>query len=357
MVYANMASQPASQGGTLAVSLAGGSTFNVDLSTADKDGNGTLTPAEVATAINTATGNTSLVTASLVTVGGQSQMVLSSNATGAAGAITLDTSGLAAGSVKDSLSAGSTLVAAKDAIVWLGGENTGIKLQQASNTFDAVAGVSMTFNKAMATGTAPVTVTVATDPAGTASNVQSFVDAYNTLQGVLKSLTDTGDAANKVNAAIFANDSGVRSLQDRLESMIRQSVGGVSLANYGVIASRDGSLSLDQGKLNAKLATNPTGLDTLLGGTGLTTSSGVLGSLDTYVNLWTNGTTGQIKSRQDSLNTLQASLEDRQTRLDDQFNSVYARYLTQFTTLANLQQQMANTTNLFDALFNTDTKN
>jgi flagellar hook-associated protein 2 len=284
-------------------------------------------------------------------------MVLSANATGAAGAITLDTSGLAAGSVKDSLSAGSTLVAPRDAIVWLGGEGTGIKLQQGSNTFDAVAGVSMTFNKAMATGTAPVTVTVATDPSGTASNVQSFVDAYNTLQGVIKSLTSTGDAANNVNAAVFANDSGVRSLSDRLESLIRQSVGGVSLANYGVIADRDGSLTLDQTKLNAKLATNPTGLDGLLGTTGLTTSSGVLGALDTYVNLWTNGTNGQLKTRQDSLNTLQSSLADRQTRLDDQFNSAYSRYLTQFTTLANLQAQMANTTNLFDALFNSDTKN
>jgi flagellar hook-associated protein 2 len=356
-VYANLASAPVSAGGTLAVNLAGGGGFSVDLSSADLDGNGTLTPTEVATAINTASGNTSLVTASLVTVSGQSQMVLSSNASGAANAVSLDTSGLAAGGIKDALDAGSTLVTGQDAIVWLGAEGTGIKLQQASNTFDAVAGVSMTFNKAMVSGTAPVNVTVATDPSGTASNVQSFVDAYNSLESVLDSLTNTGDAANGVSAAVFANDSAVRTLRSRLESTIRQSVGGVSLASYGVTAERDGSLSLDQAKLGTKLAADPTGLDTLLGKTGLTTSSGVLGALDSYLNLWTNGTSGQIKHRQDGINALQDTLTKRQTTIDDQYNSVYARYLAQFTQLANLQAQMANTTNLFDALFNSDSKN
>jgi flagellar hook-associated protein 2 len=356
-VYANLSGVPTAQSGTLVVNQAGGASFSVDLTTADANHDGTLTPTEIATAINKASGNTSLVTASLVTVGGQSQMVLSSNATGASGAVTLDTSGLAAGTLKSSLDNGSQLVAAQDAIVWLGAQGSGIKLQQASNTYDAVGGVSITFNKTMATGQAPVTLGVATDPTGTASNVQSLVDAYNTLSGVFKSLTSTGDATNGVSAAIFANDSGVRSLQSKIDSALRMNIGGVSLANYGVTADSDGTLSLDQTKLTAKLATNPSGLDTLLGSTGLGTSSGVLGTLDVAMNQWTNASTGQIKTRQDTVTELQTSLANRQTQLDTQYNSAYARYLSQFTQLQTLQAQMSQTTSLFDALFNSSSSN
>jgi flagellar hook-associated protein 2 len=356
-VYANLSGVPTSQSGTLVVKQAGGANFSVDLTSADINHDGTLTPTEIATAINKAPGNDSLVTASLVTVGGQSQMVLSSNATGASGAVTLDTSGLATGALKSSLDGGTQLVAAQDAIVWLGAQGSGIELQQASNTYDAVGGVSITFNKTMAAGQAPVTLGVATDPTGTAANVQSLVDAYNTLSGVLKSLTSTGNAANGVSAAIFANDSGVRSLQSKIDSAIRLNVGGVSLANYGVTADSDGTLSLDQTKLTAKLATNPDGLDTLLGSTGLSGSSGVLGTLDAAMNQWTNASTGQIKTRQDTVTELQTSLATRQTQLDTQYNSAYSRYLNQFTQLQTLQAQMSQTTSLFDALFNSGSSN
>jgi flagellar hook-associated protein 2 len=351
VAYANLAAVPASQGGNLVVNLAGGQSFNVDLTNADLDHDGTLTPTEMATAINQASGNDSLVTASLVTVNGQSQMVLSSDQTGAAGAISLDTSGVGSAALKATLAGGNQLVAAQDAIVWLGAQGTGIQLQQGSNTFDAVSGVSITFKRAMASGEAPTTLTVATDDSGTAANMQSFVDAYNTLTGVLNTLTSAGDASKSVAAGAFADDSSVRALRSKLESLIRQNVGGVSLATYGVIANTDGTLSLDQTKLSAKLATNPDGLDTLLGNTGLTNSSGVLGGLDSYLNVWTNVTTGQIKQRQDGVTQLQQSLTAKQTSLNDQYNSAYARYLAQFTQLQNLQAQMSQTSSMFDALF------
>jgi len=353
-VYANLSAIPVSQGGRLGISLAGGASFDVDLGAADSNNDGTLSPAEIATAINKAAGNDSLVTASLVTVGGQSQLVITSTATGAAGAVTLDTRGLAAGALKASLDSGTQLVAAQDAIVWLGAQGTGIALQQASNTFDAVAGVTVTFNKVMTAGQAPVSLTVATDANGTAANLQSFVNAYNTLKTALDGLTSTGNASAGVAASIFADDSAVRTLRSRIESTIRMSVGGLTLANYGVTASQDGTLSLDQTRMKAKLASNPAGLETLLGSAGITTSSGVLGALDTYLNQWTNITTGQIKQRQDAVTQLQTTLTARQKKIDDQYNNAYKRYLAQFTALQSLQEHMSHTTDLFDALFNSN---
>ncbi|RJF97041.1 lateral flagellar hook-associated protein 2 [Noviherbaspirillum cavernae] len=352
VTYGGLTSLPVSATDSMSVKL-GSLSFNVDLKAADTDSDGNLSAKEIAAAINGAPNNNSLVTASFVTVGGASQLVLTSNTAGAANTISLDTTGVAAGALKTALSNGSELVAAKDAIVWLGAQTTGVKLQQSSNTFTAIDGVSMTFTKAMATGEAPVTLTVASDDNATAANVQSFVDAYNKLEEVLDSLTNGGDAQNGVAAAAFANDSGVRALRSRLVSTIRESVGGLTLANYGVIANRDGSLSLDQTKLKAKLATNPDGLTQVFGSSG-TTKSGVLGDLDTYLNLWTNSATGQIAQRKTAVTKLQDSFTERQATLDNQYNSAYERYLIQYTQLQTLQSQLSQTSSMFDALFSND---
>ncbi len=350
VVYSGLTNASVTGGDTLKVTLAGGTTFNVNLAAADTNGDG-LTAKEIAAAINTATGNNSTVTASTVTVGGQSQLVLQSNATGLDGKITLDTSQIASGPLKTALDGGSELVPAQDAVVWLGDQNTGIRLQQASNTFKAIDGVSMTFTKAMSAGDPPVGLTIASDTAGTAANMQSFVDAYNALQGVLSGLTTVGNPSKNIAAGTFANDTGLGVLNSRMGSAIRESLNGLSLASYGVTANRDGTLSLDQTQLTKKLATDPEGLDKLLGTTTLGSQSGILGDMNKYLELWTNSATGQITQRQNSVTNLQSSLADRQTSLDDQYNSAYNRYLQQFTQLQTLQAQMDQTTNIFDALF------
>jgi flagellar hook-associated protein 2 len=346
-----VASTPAAGLGTLTVNFAGGASFAVDLAAGDLDNDGQLSTTELASAINHAAGNGGLVTAAVVTVNGASQLLLTSGATGAANAMTLDTSAVAPGALKTALDSTNTLAAAQDAVVWLGAQGTGVRMQQASNTFTNVGGLSMTFNRAMATGTPPVTLAVATDGNSTSGNVQSFVSAWNTLNSALNALTSSGDASNNVAAGTLAEDSGVRALRDRLVAIVREQVGGASLTSYGVTGNRDGSLSLDTNRLQARLAVDPSGLATAFGSTTLGSQSGVLGDLDTLLNSWTNSASGQIAKRQDSVVKLQQQLAARQTQLDDQYNAAYQRYLTQFTALQTLQAQMSQTTNMFSALF------
>lgn len=341
---------------SLTVNLAGGGSFSVDLNAADIDGNGVLTAKEIAGAVNSAADNDSSVTASSITVNGESQLVLTSTASGAAGAISLDTSAIdpANTALIGALSAGNNLVAGKDAIVWLGDKGTGVEMQQSSNTFTAIDGVSMTFTRAMVTGEAPVTMAVARDDSGTAANVQSFVDAYNALHAVLSSLTYAGDPASNVAASIFANDSGVLSLQNSINSTLRESVGGLSLTSFGITANREGSLSLNSARLKAKLASNPDGLETVFGSSALGARSGVMGDLDRYLDVWTSSAGGQLTQRQTAVSKQKASLATQQDVLDSQYNSAYSRYLAQFTQLQSLQAQMEQTTNLFDALFSSE---
>lgn len=328
-------------GGSLTLG-AGANSFTLDLST-----KATWTVRDLAAAINTATGNTSL-SASVVTTGSTSELVLTSKATGAANTISVSANGTDAG-LAAKLGAPNVLSQALDAIVRVGSA-TGTEIRQASNTLNVVEGVTMTLTKAQTAGSAPVTLTVAADPSKTTSNAQAFVDAYNKLKKAIDGLVSPGDPSEGDAAGAFAGDSGVRALRERLVTMLRAS-GATSLATFGIIANRDGTLNLDSARMTKALAANPTGLDTLIGSTAAGSSSGIAGQLDTYLKLWTNSADGQIGRRKEAVSDLQSMLTERQTMLDKQYDSAYARYLAQFTQLQSVQNNMSYNTSLFDALF------
>ncbi|MBA4341892.1 MAG: lateral flagellar hook-associated protein 2 [Methylibium sp.] len=351
VAYNDLPAVPAWPSGpvNMTLSLANGSSFVVDLANADSDSNGTLSQAEIARAINQATGNNGLMTAQVVSSGGQTQLTLSSSVSGAAGKITLDTSALPSGALRTGLEDPAKqleLAAARDAIVWMGPQGTGMKIQQGSNELTAIPGVTVTL-KGLSGGT-PDTLTIARDDGGTASNLKSFVDAYNSLETALDTLT----AASKDGSAggAFATDAGVRSLRSQLTTLLRQSVSGLSLRDLGVNADRYGQLSLDSGKLSKTLSTQPGAVDQVMGSNALGVSSGVMGSLSRVLDRWTNSASGQIKQRQNTVQSQQKAISDRQTRLDQQYTQSYNRYLKQFSALQQLQSQMDGTTSMLSAL-------
>ncbi|KAB8061976.1 flagellar filament capping protein FliD [Janthinobacterium sp. FT14W] len=332
----------------------GDNTLDIDLAAADKDGDGKLTPQEMAAAINGNSKNNARVTASIINIGNQAQLVLTSNLTGVENAVTLDANSVANATLKTALTDAAnikTMVAAKDAVVWLGAQGTGTKITQASNTFTNVPDVKMTFTKAMTAGDNPVTVTVGTDNSGTIANVQAFVDAYNKLKSLMDGMASPGDPAKNVAAGIFAHDSGLNSLRTSMGDALRLTVDGVSLVSYGITAQRDGSISLNSAKLTAKLADNPGGLDKLFGNNSLSAPAGVLGSLDKVLAQWGNVTKGQITQRLAANDKLQKNLSTSMDRLSAQYDTAYKRYLDQFTRLQILQEQMQKNADMFDAMF------
>jgi flagellar hook-associated protein 2 len=348
IVFEDLPAVPVALGGPLLVQLADGTTINVNLVAADTDNDGTISQAEIARAINLAEDNAGKVTASIVKTGSSTQLLLSSTATGADNAITLDTSALPAGALKDALDNGRELVAARDAIVWLGGQG-GVEIRQASNTLTAIDGVSITFTRAMAADESPLTLTVEADNNATADNVKKFVDAYNALKSSLDSLTKVSTDGSG-NSGAFATDAGVRALRNKLNSLLRQEFGGLTLVDLGIKASRDGSLTLDRSKLEKTLAAKPTALEDLFGKASLSAPTGLLGALDSYIGTWLKSGSGQIAHRQSTLEIQQKRLNERQARLDAQFESAYERYLKQFTQLQQLQSQMSQTSGLFAAI-------
>lgn len=355
--YGGLTATPTSAAGTstLKVKIGASDSFDVDLSTADKDGKDGLSPQEIAAAINGNSKNNSRVTASIVTINSTAQLVLTSNLTGLENAATLDASNVGDTDLAAALNTNSPkykeVVKASDATVWLGGKPDGTAITQASNTFTNVQDVKITFTRAMMVSEAPVLLTVATDSTGTAANVQAFVDAYNKLKTLIDGLASPGNPEKNVAAGIFAHDSGLNALRSSMGNALRLSIGGDSLVSYGITAQRDGSISLNAAKLTAKLATNPTGLDQLFGNNSLSAPAGVLGSLDKVLGQWSNITKGQIMQRQAATDKLQKSLVKSGERLTAQYDTAYKRFLDQFSRLQVMQEQMSKTSDMFDAMF------
>lgn len=341
--------------GKLEIKINGTLAFDVDLKAADTNNAGGLTPKEIAAAINAEPHNTSMVTASVITIGGAEKLVLTSGTGGEAGAVTLSTSGMEVpgdDALKNALGATpKQLVEGKDAVIWLGAQTTGTQIKQGSNTFTGIAGVSMNLTKAQAPGDAAVTLTVGLDSAATNANVQSFVDSYNKLKAVLDDLTNPGDPQKGVPAGPFADDSGMRALRDQMIRTLREnSVGAMS--TYGISATREGKLALDTTRLTKMLAINPGGLDTAIGNTSPSAPSGVTSKLDKYLKVWTNGATGQLVQRQAANAKQQAALVRKQADFEKDYVNVFNRYKLQFGKLNQLQDQMARNNDMFDALFN-----
>lgn len=345
-------------GGSFKVKMGGVDAFEVNLNSADTDGDGKLSTRELALAINKAADNNGKVTASIINTGSSQELVLTSKDTGKATRITLDTSGITGpSSLKDANTdpaRNGALVEADDAEIYLGGIN-GTKISQASNTFSAIDGLKMTFTKAQAAGEDPLMVTVGADTSATKTNVQSFVDAFNALKSSLSKLTASGNIEKGVAAGAFANDAGVRTLAERMTSLLSSSSSG-TLSRYGITITRNGTLSLDTDKLTAQLERDPLGLDEIFGAASKVNPTGVAGALDKYLDGWNNSVDGQIKQRRENNDKLQKQLTDRQLQIDKAYESAYARYLKQFTALQSMQSLVGANLTMFDAIFGSDKK-
>ncbi|WP_239058065.1 flagellar filament capping protein FliD [Crenobacter caeni] len=327
----------------------GSETFDVDLSAADNDKDGVLSVQEMALAINRAEGNAGKVSAMVVSVGGEDQLVLSSGKTGEKHAVTLSASDnpVLAGKLADAANF-KELNRAQDAIVMLGGETTGVEIRQDSNKFTAIQGVTMTFTQAMKPGeTLQLDVTRNQDD--TKGNVQAFVDAFNTLVKKLDEITASGNAESGKKAGPLANDSAIRALRSKLNELTRGVYDGVKLADLGLSASRDGSLQLDADKLEKALAKDPSVLDRYFGGTD--GKSGSLSKLTDYMDTWLKSTDGLIKRRKDSEDAQQKTLDKRQDAIDRQYDQAFQRYLKQYTQLQAMQVQMSRTLEMMNGYF------
>lgn len=316
----------------------GAESFSIDLSAIDTDSDGKSSMAELAAAINGAADNTG-VKATLVRSNGQVSLVLASEETGLANAISLSSFGTGNAAFETQIGSATELSAARDAEVRLGGE-TGMLLTNSSNTFDNIIdGVSVTFNKAHAPGEASLNINIGQDQAATKSKAQSFVSAFNTIMSSFDSLTASGSETSQ--RGPLAGDATIRSIESMLNQAIRKNFGGKTLMEFGIVADRNGQLTIDTARFEKAIANDPEGFEKLFTGKG-----NLLDSVDKSLAVYTSST-GFIKTRKDSLNNMLRRVDEQFDGIQKQYDNYYNRYLKQYTNMMQIMSSMEQTYGMF----------
>jgi len=341
--------------GKLSISV-GESAFDIDINSENN------TVADIRDAINNAPNNTG-VKASLLTVsdgagGTATKLVLTAKDTGANSQIAVsvadddgdntDGSGLSQlyYSKSDTTNSRFTEVkAAQDATITV----DGFTVTSATNVFDeAIPGVSITALKPVTdAGNNPTsaTLSVAVDTDSIKAAIQKFVTAYNSYAFTYSQLTSyTPATAGQTSgtAGPLLGNSSANLLNNRLRRDLSDRVDGASanfntLAAIGITTDADGSLKIDDAKLNKAINGNLSDVAKLFSG-----DSGVAGRLNSRLTdaLASNGLFDNTQK------TLQSQLDDlgkQSEDLDKRMAALEATYRAQFTALDSLVAQLKQT--------------
>ncbi|GGC23389.1 flagellar filament capping protein FliD [Massilia buxea] len=135
-----------------------------------------------------------------------------------------------------------------------------------NNVGEAIQGVTLTV-----TQTGSSTLNVSKNTGTVKSNVESFVKAYNDLNGTLKKLT--GYNADTKSGGALQGDSTAQSVQAQVRRMMTSTISGLSgnlttLGSVGISFAKDGTLSLDSSKFSKALETSFDDIGALFGAVG-----------------------------------------------------------------------------------------
>lgn len=309
--------------GTLTLQVGSGDAFDVTIAA----GKGTL--ADIRDAINAQAAGKG-VTATLVNGDSGQVLLLSSDKTGSAGAMTISASG-GDGGLSVLATTGGTLsqvAAAQDAVVHV----DGITRTSSSNTLtDLVDGITMTLTKAKP-GEA-FTLDVGSDASTLKASMLGFISAYNTALGALRTQSAAGGEGKT--AGPLSGDAAPRAITSALRNAI-----GSNYAEFNALGLKtavDGSLSLDGSKFDAAIAANPGAVKSLLG-EDADFGKNVRDMLHNYV-----GAQGLLADRGKSLDTRMKTVSQQRADLDARMERLEASYRRQFTALDAMMAQMQST--------------
>lgn len=323
------ASTAAVGSGTLNITV-GSNSVSVNVSS-------TATLSDIASAINSASGNPG-VTATVINGTNGSQLLLSSNQTGVANGFSI-TAGSGSSSGLSNLAttlntAGSN--EAKDAQLTL----NGIAVTSASNSVSgALDGVTLNLSAVGSTQ-----LTVKQDTASTASAVQAFVTAYNSYVSSIGTLSSYNATTQVVGPLL--GDSTLNSVVNQISNVLSKNVPGNSigsLASLGITRQADGTLALKSSTLTSALSSNPSAVQDLFAG-----SSGYATQLNSAIDGFTSSS-GIIATREQSLNGRLTQLSSQQTALTARMAMYQQQLQTEYTNLDTLMSSLNNTSSFLTA--------
>ncbi|MBC0855565.1 flagellar filament capping protein FliD [Pantoea stewartii] len=240
-------------------------------------------------------------------------------------------------------------VAAQDAQIKV----NGLSITRSSNIVtDAPEGVTLNLNK-VNTGS-PETLSIASDTSPMSTAIQTYVDAYNSLQKTIADQTNytpvqAGQAQSADNGDLLG-DNTLMNIQTSLRSQFSDPQSGniQELSQLGITQDDKGDLTVDSTKLNNALTNQPADVLAFLTGDGKTTGFATEVTNNLNQMLASNGT---ISNATTGINTSLKQLSDQYNTVNDQITTIMAQYKTEFTNLSTLVSSMTQTGNYLAAQF------
>lgn len=294
------------------------------------------------------------ISANIVNGEGGSRLVLTSSTTGAGNDISL--SGIAEleidGTAKMTGTGGGYITAAaQDAELTI----DGLTVKSATNTIkDAISGLSLELTGATPTGGTATKLTVAANSDGLKKSVQAFVDAFNTLQKSITSLTSTSrDEDDNLVLGSLTNDPTTRSLLADVRKVLSEVGSGDqlnTLGQLGINTQKDGTLELNATKFTAALNDKKLGAEVQSFFTG---SGGVFERMKSAIDPY-NATDGSLVTRKSNLDKVASNLTEQQAALDRRTDSLTEaltkKYVALDTALGKMKAQADQVTSFFEAI-------
>lgn len=315
--------------------------------------------AKIAAKINAAKGD---VSATVLKDHTGERLVLQSKTTGVDSAFTVDAEGaglqqFAYQGTDVSGTGMSRSVKAQDTLATI----NGIQMASHTNVFEeAAAGVTLTVSQKMADGDAPVRITIANDTATAKTALKNLVESYNALSSALNTMTAYDKESKK--AGTLQGDSTAVNLQSALRRLL-SGPGGAggefsSLSQMGIAFQKDGSLKIDDTKLDKALKdpdsmakffsvdvedASQDGLAVRLKDftRGLLSTDGTFATKDTTLKDALKRNTADQNRQTARVTAYEARLRAQYTRLDSQMASLSAldKYVSQQVSAWNNQSK------------------
>lgn len=208
----------------------------------------------------------------------------------------------------------------------------GVAIESPSNVLDgSFEGLSLTL---LQTTASPVQVTVTRDRTVARTAILDFAKAYNDLMALLREQTRVG--APGTASGVLKGDSAATGLMASLRSLSATTTTASSalqrLTEVGLEPQKDGSLRIDESKLDAALS-QFAAMQQLFARDAAGTASDGLATLFKDFAGTTLATDGTLDARQDALRARLDSYQDRLERLEDRLARTEKRLLAQYTRL------------------------
>lgn len=298
------------------------------------------------------------ISANIINEEGGSRLVLSSTTTGANTDISL--SGISElqidGTTQLSGSgAGYITAKAQDAELTI----DGLTIKSGSNTVsNAISGMTLELTgvsaKAADGTTTPTALTVSADNEGLKKSIQGFVDAYNTLQKAITSLTSTSrDENDKLVLGPLTNDPTTRSLLGDIRKVLSEVGAGdrlTTLSQLGINTQKDGTLEFNSVKFTAAMDEKKLGPEVQELFTG---ADGIFERMNKAIDPY-NATDGSLATRKANLDKTAKNLADQQAALDRRTESLTEsltkKYVALDAALGKMKAQAEQITSIFEAI-------